>query len=154
MPEFIVNFFWKKYAIKSYFISGEKFNEYKKIVENDMIENLKKGNSLQSQIIKNLEIMDKFEAIWNYKEEFDDEDSTEFSSSIITLKKLRVIPNDFKYGWLFDKKKQKRRTLRPCIICQVETKMKCSCCRRAYYCCADHQKADWKNHRDSIKNKL
>ena len=44
MPEFIVNFFWKKFVIKSYFISGEKFNEYKKIVENDMIENLKKRN--------------------------------------------------------------------------------------------------------------
>jgi hypothetical protein len=105
MPEFIVNFFWKKFVIKSYFISGEKFNEYKKIVENDMIENLKKGICLESQILKNFEIMDNFESTWNDKEELDDDDTTEFSSSIITLKKLRVIPNDFEYGWLFDKKK-------------------------------------------------
>ena len=146
MPEFIVNFFWKKFAIKSYFISGEKFNEYKKIVEDDIIKNLQKGISLESQILTNLEIMDNFESTWYDKYECD-----EFSHTIITLKKLRVVPNEFEYGWMFDKTKQKRRTLRPCVVCQVETKMKCSCCKKVYYCCADHQKADWKSHRESIK---
>lgn len=39
---------------------------------------------------------------------------------------------------------------RPCKVCEAMTSKKCSCCRKTYYCCRDHQVIDWTAHRRQI----
>lgn len=34
-----------------------------------------------------------------------------------------------------------------CEVCKELCKQKCSQCKQVYYCSAEHQKDDWKNHR-------
>nr|CAI5824243.1 unnamed protein product [Callosobruchus analis] len=34
-----------------------------------------------------------------------------------------------------------------CAVCQKEATQKCGSCHGVYYCCREHQKADWKNHK-------
>lgn len=34
-----------------------------------------------------------------------------------------------------------------CAVCSIESKLKCSNCSQVYYCSANHQKQDWKNHK-------
>ena len=34
-----------------------------------------------------------------------------------------------------------------CIVCDTNTKMKCSNCHKTRYCCKEHQKFDWKRHK-------
>lgn len=37
--------------------------------------------------------------------------------------------------------------MNPCAICKTETKNSCSNCKQVFYCCVEHQKQDWKNHK-------
>ncbi|XP_037828330.1 SET domain-containing protein SmydA-8 [Lucilia sericata] len=37
--------------------------------------------------------------------------------------------------------------MNPCTICKTETKNSCSNCKQVFYCCVEHQKQDWKNHK-------
>lgn len=39
---------------------------------------------------------------------------------------------------------------RPCKVCEAMTTKKCSCCRKTYYCCRDHQVSDWQRHKKQI----
>lgn len=34
-----------------------------------------------------------------------------------------------------------------CIICANDAPFKCTACKTAYYCCAEHQKKDWSKHK-------
>lgn len=34
-----------------------------------------------------------------------------------------------------------------CAVCNKNSTQRCSNCRKVSYCCKDHQKADWKNHK-------
>lgn len=34
-----------------------------------------------------------------------------------------------------------------CFVCSETAKSRCSACLQAFYCCADHQRKDWKNHK-------
>jgi len=36
-----------------------------------------------------------------------------------------------------------------CVICGKQTTLKCSKCNVVYYCGVDHQKEDWKNHKNN-----
>ena len=38
-----------------------------------------------------------------------------------------------------------------CGFCREHGKLKCTRCKLMYYCCKDHQKADWKNHKSFCK---
>jgi hypothetical protein len=38
-----------------------------------------------------------------------------------------------------------------CQVCAVDCNMACSGCRQVYYCGADHQKQDWKEHKKTCK---
>jgi hypothetical protein len=35
----------------------------------------------------------------------------------------------------------------PCIVCQKECDLCCSCCQAAFYCSVAHQTQDWPSHR-------
>lgn len=37
-----------------------------------------------------------------------------------------------------------------CAVCQKETKTRCSMCKDIYYCCTEHQKANWKSIRRNV----
>lgn len=39
--------------------------------------------------------------------------------------------------------------LQKCEICDTPTLLRCNGCRRMAYCCKEHQKLDWKRHKDS-----
>ena len=34
-----------------------------------------------------------------------------------------------------------------CFICQKPSDKYCSACKKAYYCCVEHQKEHWKQHK-------
>lgn len=35
----------------------------------------------------------------------------------------------------------------PCEVCQCDASLRCGACKAIFYCCKDHQKEDWKNHK-------
>lgn len=37
-----------------------------------------------------------------------------------------------------------------CAVCQKEATQRCSRCKQAWYCSAEHQKQDWKRHKTSV----
>lgn len=37
-----------------------------------------------------------------------------------------------------------------CKVCRMECKKKCAC-KLVYYCCVNHQRQDWKNHKKVCK---
>jgi SMC interacting uncharacterized protein involved in chromosome segregation len=39
----------------------------------------------------------------------------------------------------------------PCAVCAKEAPMRCGGCKRAFYCCKEHQKQDWKLHKKLCK---
>lgn len=45
--------------------------------------------------------------------------------------------------------KPKDTDAKHCVVCQKISTAKCSNCGSVYYCSAEHQKTDWKNHKKS-----
>lgn len=39
----------------------------------------------------------------------------------------------------------------PCAVCGTSAKAFCSKCKQVYYCCAEHQRQDWKSHKAACK---
>ena len=42
---------------------------------------------------------------------------------------------------------QNHKTKLSCEICKKRSEMRCSRCQNVFYCCAEHQKQDWKKHK-------
>ena len=42
-------------------------------------------------------------------------------------------------------------TVQGCRVCGTPTTNKCSSCKSVSYCSKDHQKEDWKNHKDACR---
>lgn len=42
-------------------------------------------------------------------------------------------------------------TINKCAICNQSAPFKCTACKSVWYCCADHQKKDWKNHKSMCR---
>jgi hypothetical protein len=38
-----------------------------------------------------------------------------------------------------------------CAVCTQPAKQRCGGCHVTYYCCRDHQRLDWKRHRNQCK---
>lgn len=38
-----------------------------------------------------------------------------------------------------------------CNVCGEVTTMKCTACKDVFYCCVDHQKSDWRKHREQCR---
>merc|ERR1740123_41395 len=47
------------------------------------------------------------------------------------------------------------KSTQPCTVCNAPATLKCSGCLRVWYCCADHQKQDWRaGHKQACKTVL
>lgn len=51
------------------------------------------------------------------------------------------------------KTNKENKKIKVCEICQTPSKKCCPICRKAFYCCAEHQLQDWKLHKKSCKTK-
>lgn len=41
-----------------------------------------------------------------------------------------------------------------CKVCRKQTKFRCSGCHKVYYCCEEHSKLDWAQHKKECKDRL
>jgi hypothetical protein len=144
---YIVKFTFKGCFVEWKYKDEEDFLDKKFKVEKILENHLRNGKTIIECIQHYFGEMIGFTKIWD---ELPDNNLKHFISYIIILKKLKVEFSEVgEYGW--EVLQQKKRTFKPCSVCQVETKMKCSCCKKVYYCSEACQKSDWKSHRESIK---
>lgn len=47
--------------------------------------------------------------------------------------------------------KKKAKKVADCLVCGTETTKRCGQCRTAFYCCGEHQNADWAKHKLTCK---
>lgn len=43
-------------------------------------------------------------------------------------------------------------TASPCQFCNQPATLRCSSCKTAAYCCKEHQKEDWKTHKNGCRS--
>lgn len=139
-------------------------------LESIIVRDLKNGLSLEDQKLKWTEMLEDIDEDWS-DIELGSNGMKNFVAGIVILKKLQV-EIECGYGYLetetfkqvfaegFVDSKDFRKMYkeatgesyrRPCHVCQTKTKTRCSCCEKVYYCSVECQRADWKNHRESIK---
>jgi hypothetical protein len=145
MDKYIIIFKFGLIKVECHFKNEKHFLEDKTAIESSIVDNIKKGMTIPDIVeywaCKIISIKEEWETIT----EDNRPKLKELKNAIIILKKLKFefSPED-ECCWFL--KPPKRRTFKPCVMCQVETKMKCSCCREVYYCGVECQKKDWKEH--------
>ena len=118
-----------------------QFLQHIKRIEENIITNLRKGFSLDDQVQRWKNTINQINDNWStiMKKNVVVED---FMMGIVILQKLKV-DMGINYGWTI----VKRRKIKSCKVCQTDTRLKCSGCHKAYYCCGSCQNADWKIHK-------
>lgn len=69
-------------------------------------------------------------------------------STTFSLSDLQNVEQNFKKGELLQLQIKNRGL---CSICFIDSSLKCSECLTVFYCCAEHQKLDWKKHKRNCK---
>jgi hypothetical protein len=133
-------------------------------LENLIVKDLKKGESLEDQKLKWTEMLEDINEDWDIIE-VNSNGMKNFVAGIVILKKLNVKldvgyidTESFKLihsdGFIDSKDFRKmykqatgKNVRRPCSICQTKTTKRCSCCKNTYYCSEACQQSDWKSHR-------
>jgi hypothetical protein len=170
---FCVTYYYGDKNVESRFRDENHFAESISKIESIIIDDLRKGKSIEFQKTFWTEMLEDIDECWD-EIEVGSIQMRNFQLGIVILKKLKV-EFEREYGH-FDtetfklihsegfidskefrkmyKKATGKNICRPCSICQVETTKKCSCCKKVYYCSPECQKCDWKSHRESIKKNL
>jgi len=141
MPFISTYFKWNENGAVITYKNKTTFLEKIKRTEEGIITTLRGGVSIKNQIENWIEIMNELAQNWDTILEANAV-IADFYIGIVILKKLKV-NLDIDYGWIF----VKRRKIKSCKVCHTDTRLKCSGCHKAYYCCGSCQNADWKIHK-------
>jgi len=150
---FSVTYYFSSKNVESVYRDEEFFGEAISKIENIIVEDLRKGISIEDQKYKWTSIVEDINEDWDTIQ-VNSNGMKNFLVGIIILKKLKV---EFEcgtaYGYLDTetfkqiKKQFNIKSVRPCSVCQVNTTKKCSCCKKVYYCSEACQLSNWKDHR-------
>jgi len=166
-----ITYYYRNKNVESKFRDEIHFVESIKKIESIIVDDLRKGKSIEYQKTFWTEMLEDIDICWD-EIEVGSIQMRNFQLGIVILEKFKV-ELEYSYGFL-DTETYQRMTAEgyintkefrklykeatgekyktPCSVCQVETTKRCSCCNKVYYCSLECQKTDWKKHRDSINH--
>jgi len=150
MDEYIIIFKFRNCQLECEFKNENHFLEHKTKIESVIVDKLKKGKTIPDIVEYCVGLLISIQKEWGTLDSAGcgRDRAHELKDAIVVLKKLKFkFPLKYNYECCWFLKPPKRRTFRPCVMCQVETKMKCSCCRQVYYCSVECQKKGWIEHK-------